>query len=210
MWGLTAPHITKDLLKPKTNKMKKVLLLTLAVATLLATGCNRSVKKAAMDKLGVVTEMSELGTVEYTIAKIIKASDTKFYTIGDRKILFTCRATMKAGIDMAEFSKKDVKIKGKEITITLPQPKVLAFNMPPEQAKLEYEKVGALRFDFTAEDRNELLRQGEEAILADAANLGILEDAKKNAQMFFEALLAQVGFEKINVQFVEPKEEEAK
>ena len=190
--------------------MKKTLLISLAMVALLMTGCGKSPKKVAMEKFGVVTEMSELGTVEYTIAKIIKASDTKFYTIGDRKILFSCRATMKAGIDMAEFSKKDVKIKGKEITITLPQPKVLAFNMPPEQAKLEYEKVGALRFDFTAEDRNNLLRQGEEAILADAANLGILEDAKKNAKMFFEALLAQAGFEEINVEFVEVKEEETK
>ena len=190
--------------------MKKTLLISLAMVALLITGCGKSPKKVAMEKFGVVTEMSELGTVEYTIAKIIKASDTKFYTIGDRKILVSCRATMKAGIDMAEFSKKDVKIKGKEITITLPQPKVLAFNMPPEQAKLEYEKVGALRFDFTAEDRNNLLRQGEEAILADAANLGILEDAKKNAKMFFEALLAQAGFEEINVEFVEVKEEETK
>ena len=190
----------------------RILTLLLSAVMLLSlfTGCGKSPKKVAMEKFGVVTEMSELGTVEYTIAKIIKASDTKFYTIGDRKILFSCRATMKAGIDMAEFSKKDVKIKGKEITITLPQPKVLAFNMPPEQAKLEYEKVGALRFDFTAEDRNNLLRQGEEAILADAANLGILEDAKKNAKMFFEALLAQAGFEEINVEFVEVKEEETK
>ena len=189
--------------------MKKALLLTLAVAALLFTGCGKSAKKAAMEKFGVVTEMSELGTVEYTIAKIIKASDTKFYTIGDRKIIFSCRATMKAGIDMAEFSKENVKIKGNEITITLPQPKVLAFNMPPELAKLEYEKVGALRFDFTAEDRNNLLRQGEEVILADAANLGILEDAKKNAKMFFETLLGQVGFDKINVEFVEVKNKEA-
>ena len=164
-----------------------------------------------MEKFGVLTEMSELGTVEYTIAKIIKASDTKFYTMGERKILFSCCATMKAGIDLSEFSKDQVKVKGKQITITLPQPKVLSFNMPPELAKLEYEKVGALRFDFTAEDRNNLLRQGEAAILADAANLGILDDAKKNAQMFFEALLAQVGFDKINVEFiVEEKEKEAK
>ena len=146
---------------------------------------------------------AELGTVEYTISKIIKASDSKFYTIGDRKILFSCSATMKAGVDMTNFSAEQVVIKDKEITINLPKPRVLSFNMPPEKAKLEYEKVGALRFDFTAEDRNNLLRQGEEDILADAPNLGILEDAEMNARMFFEALLSQVGFEKINVVFNE-------
>ena len=180
--------------------MNKILLLLLC-ACLLCVGCGKSKKALAKEKLSLLTEMAELGAVEYTITKIIKASDTKFYTIGDRKILFSCRATMKAGIDMTEFSQENVEIDGNHITITLPQPKVLSFNMPPEQARLEYEKVGALRFDFTAADRNDLLRQGEEAILADAPNLGILADAEANAKMFFEALLTQVGFEKINVVF---------
>ena len=185
---------------------KNTLTLLVAVA-ILFTGCGKSLEKVAKEKFSTLTEMAEIGTVEYTISKIIKASDTKFYTIGDRKILFSCSATMKAGIDMTNFSADQVKIKDKEITINLPKPRVLSFNMPPEKAHLEYQKVGSLRFDFTAEDRNNLLRQGEEAILADAENLGILADAEVNAKMFFEALLAQVGFEKIKVVFNEEEDE---
>ena len=182
------------------NNIKKLIGIA---ALLLLSSCGNSLEHTAKEKLGTLTEMAELGTVEYTITKIIKATDKAFYTIGDRKILFSCFATMKAGVDLDGFSAENISInsKNKEITITLPKPKVLAFNMPPEKAKLEYEKVGALRFDFTAEERNNLLRQGEEAIMADAENLGILSDAEKNAQMFFEALLSQVGFEKINVVF---------
>lgn len=183
--------------------MRNVKKLIGLVVLLLLSSCGKSLEQTAKEKLGTLSEMAELGTVEYTITKIIKASDNAFYTIGDRKILFSCTATMKAGVDLEGFSAENISInsKNKEITILLQKPKVLAFNMPPELAKLEYEKVGALRFDFTAEDRNNLLRQGEEAIMADAENLGILADAEKNAQMFFEALLSQVGFEKINVVF---------
>ena len=183
--------------------MRKSIIALLVASATLFTGCGKSLEELAKEKFSILTEMAEIGTVEYTISKIIKASDTKFYTIGDRKILFSCSATMKAGVDMTNFSVDQVKIKDKEIIINLPKPRVLSFNMPPEKAKLEYEKVGALRFDFTAEDRNNLLRQGEKDILADAPNLGILEDAEANAKMFFEALLAQVGFEKINVVFNE-------
>ena len=183
--------------------MRKSIIALLVASATLFTGCGKSLEELAKEKFSILTEMAEIGTVEYTISKIIKASDTKFYTIGDRKILFSCSATMKAGVDMTNFSAEQVVIKDKEITINLPKPRVLSFNMPPEKAKLEYEKVGALRFDFTAEDRNNLLRQGEKDILADAPNLGILEDAEANAKMFFEALLAQVGFEKINVVFNE-------
>ena len=183
--------------------MRKSVLTLIVASAILVSGCGKSLEDRAKEKFSTMTEMAEIGTVEYTISKIIKASDSKFYTIGDRKILFSCSATMKAGVDMTNFSVDQVKIKDKEITINLPKPRVLSFNMPPEKTKLEYEKVGALRFDFTAEDRNNLLRQGEEDILADAPNLGILEDAEMNARMFFEALLSQVGFEKINVVFNE-------
>lgn len=94
------------------------------------------------NKMGTLTEMSDLGTVEYTITKIIKASDEAFYTIGERKILFSCCATMKAGIDLKDFSAEDVKIDSdKEVTVTLPAPKVLAFNMPSEQVNLEVEEA---------------------------------------------------------------------
>ena len=183
--------------------MRKSVLTLIVASAILFSGCGKSLEDRAKEKFSTMTEMAEIGTVEYTISKIIKASDSKFYTIGDRKILFSCSATMKAGVDMTNFSAEQVVIKDKEITINLPKARVLSFNMPPEKAKLEYEKVGALHFDFTAEDRNNLLRQGEEDILADAPNLGILEDAEMNARMFFEALLSQVGFEKINVVFNE-------
>ena len=184
------------------NNIKKLIGIA---ALLLLSSCGNSLEHTAKEKLGTLTEMAELGTVEYTITKIIKASDKAFYTIGDRKILFSCSATMKAGVALDGFSAENVSInsKNKEVTIHLPKPKVLTFNMPAEQAKLEYEKVGTLRFDFTAEERNNLLRQGEEAIMADAENLGILADAERNARMFFETMLSHVGFEKINVVFNE-------
>jgi hypothetical protein len=73
--------------------------------------------------------------------------------------------------------------------------------MPAEKIKLEYEKVGMLRSNFTTEDRNNLLRQGEKAIMDDAENLGILKDAEENARLFFESLLKQVGFETVTVKF---------
>ena len=164
---------------------------------ILLSGCGDSMADKLKNKMGTLTEMSELGTVEYTITKIIKASDEAFYTIGERKILFSCCATMKAGIDLKDFSAENVKIDSdKEVTVTLPAPKVLAFNMPSEQVKLEYEKVGALRFDFTAEERNKLLKQGEEAILADAENLVSLPMLKRMLRLFLRHCLSRPGLKR--------------
>lgn len=181
--------------------MKLVTTVLLSAIACTIISCSGSLEDHMNAKLATMSTMSELGTVEYTISKIIKANDNAFYTFGDRKILFSCKATMKAGIDLASFSPDSIQLDkaNKKVIIRLPQPKVLSFNMPAEDIRLEYQKVGALRSDFTTENRNELLKQAEEAIIADACNLGILKDAEDNAIAFFKALLAQVGFEDIEV-----------
>lgn len=175
----------------------------IAMIPFLFASCGESIEDKMNKKLSEMSELSELGTVEYTISKIIKANDNSFYTIGDRKILFSCKATMKAGIDLSNFSSDNVKIeKGtNSVIINLPKAKVLSFNMPAEKVQLEYEKVGAMRSNFTVENRNDLLKQAEEAIIADAENLGILKDAEQNTKLFFEALLAQVGFDNIIINY---------
>ena len=185
--------------------MKKTFrFLLLAVGAILCS-CNSQQEEMLDDALAKATACAELGTVEYTITKLIMANDDAFYKFGDRKIIFSCRTTMKAGIDLKDFTKEDTKITdgGKTVTITLPQPKVLSFNMSPEDIKLEYSKVTGARTGFNTEERNDLLKQGEKAILDDAANLGIYEDAKNNATDFFKALLVHCGFETVNVCFKE-------
>lgn len=182
-------------------KTKNLIIVALL---LLCSSCGQSLEEKMNQKFSTMREMAELGTVEYTIRKIVMADDEAFYTVGDRKILFSCQATMKAGISLADFNVENVKVNEaeKSVEVALPKAKVLAFNMPAEKIKLEYEKVGTFRSNFTADDRNNLLRQGEKAILDDAANLGILKDAEENARVFFETLLKQVGFETVNVKFI--------
>ena len=183
------------------NKLFRLVYIT--TFPLIFMSCGESIEEKMNKKLSEMSELTELGTVEYTISKIIKANDNSFYTIGDRKILFSCKATMKAGIDLSNFSLANVKIEkgNNSVVINLPKAKVLSFNMPPEKVQLEYEKVGLMRSNFTVENRNDLLKQAEEAIIADAENLGILKDAEKNAKLFFEALLTQVGFNNITINY---------
>ena len=48
--------------------------------------------------------MSQIGTVEYTITKLIIADDDAFYKIGARKTIFSCKVKAKAGVDMKDFT----------------------------------------------------------------------------------------------------------
>jgi hypothetical protein len=195
------------LINSNLGTMKKSILLFLIFGVLCSiTSCN-NLQDRIDKQVKSMDGMAQLGTVEYTITKIVKVDDNAFYKIGDRKILFSCRAYMKAGIDLADFTTEDVKLdkKSNSIHVQLPQPKVLSFNMPLDEAKLEYESVSTLRSDFTTEDRMNFLKQGEENILADVENLGILHDAEKNATLFFESLFASLGVEEVKITFKEEK-----
>jgi hypothetical protein len=189
---------------------KRLFYLIAAVTMLLAVSCTNqdagktSLEKKLNQKMSEMSEVAELGSVEYTIEKVVKASDdAEWYKLGDRKILFKCTAYLKAGIDMSKFDATKVSIneEQKSIVLTLPKAELLSFNMPPEKAVLAYEKVATFRSNFSASDRNKLLQLGEKDIREDVPNLGILADAEKNASSFFKALLGQLGFEMATIKF---------
>ncbi len=54
---------------------------------------------------------------------------------------------------------------------------------------------------FSADEQNYILQLGEADIRADVPNLGILEDAENNAKEVFTAMLQQLNYNDINIQF---------
>lgn len=147
---------------------------------------------------------AELGTVEYSVKKIIKADDSMdWYTIGDRKILFSCKATLKAGVKLDNFNSENVVIneENKSAVVTLPHAELLSMNMSPDDIKLEYQNVGVFRSGFSAKERNALLEQGEANIRGSVGELGIIKDAEKQATEFMVNLLTQIGFQSVTVKF---------
>ena len=185
--------------------MKK-LFLFLLLAVIAFASCKRESTEQFIERrvkdMGGAT--AQLGTVEYTISKIVKADHAgAFYKIGDRLILFSTLSTMKAGVDMKNFCADSIVIDKKKntITINLPKPQILAFNMPPETVKLEYSRTGGLRSEFSATERNEILKQGEQAIIEAAEEFGIFDEAEKNVRTLFESILSKLNFDKININF---------
>ena len=83
----------------------------------------------------------------------------------------------------------------------MPHAELLSYNMPVEEQKLEYEKVGIMRPSFKAGERNELLKQGEDSVREEIINMGILSDAERNTRDIFKASLLQLGYQTVNIKF---------
>ena len=156
------------------------------------------------EQVGKITSLTELGTVEYVVTKIVKANDdATWYKFGDRKILFSCKAILKAGIDLSKLEDSDIQVNTEEktITITLPNAELLSVNLKPENIKLIYEKTSITRSSFSNKERDAVLAQGEADILKSVPDMGIFDDAENNAKLFLEAFLKQAGFANVNIEF---------
>ena len=181
-------------------------LLAILLPTLLLSGCatRESAEEKAAKEIEALSSVKELGLVEYRVRKIVKANDEgEWYKLGERKILFSCTAYLKAGIDLGTFALSDVDMDRETgtVTVTLPHATLLSVNIPASEIRQEYDQVTLLRSSFSAQERNQLLRQGERQIRESVPSLGILEKAEENATLFFTSLFSKMGFSTVEVKF---------
>jgi hypothetical protein len=176
--------------------IKKSLLILF-----IACGCNKT-QDAKREILFSLKEMSDLATVEYTVTKIIKANDNKtWFKIGERKILMSCEAHIKAGVDMSGITKKDFTIDDKKITLQLPEPKVVSLSIPAETIKVEFQDISLFRDPFKTSERDQLAAQAETQIRNSIDSLGILQQAKINTSLFVNNLLVRLGYQNITITY---------
>ncbi|MDQ3277211.1 MAG: DUF4230 domain-containing protein [Bacteroidota bacterium] len=149
-----------------------------------------------------IQQTGKLITAEYSLSKMIKASDDKtWYKVGDRRILISAEASVKAGVDLQTIGGKDVSVNGDAITIQLPSPQIFSVSIPPDKINVLYQDVSAFRSRFSAAERESLLRQAEKQVRSVADSLGILQTAQTNAALFIRNLLQQGGFETVTIEF---------
>ena len=178
----------------------------LAALLLLPAACSRgpSLQQQALQRLTALSRTAELGTVEYTVRKAVRARDEgEWFKIGNRRILFSCTAYIKAGIDLERLPLDKIVVdeSTRSISLVLPHAAVLSINLPPEEIRLEYEDVTGFRQKFSDRERQALLKQGERDIVRDIPSLGILAEAEENALVFFRPMLEQMGFENVQISF---------
>ena len=178
------------------------VLLTL----LVLAGCSRgpSLQEQLAGRIQALSQTAELGTVEYTVRKAVRARDEgEWFKIGNRRILFSCTAYIKAGIDLERLPLDKIVVdeSTRSISLVLPHAAVLSINLPPEEIRLEYEDVTGFRQKFSDRERQALLKQGERDIVRDIPSLGILAEAEENALEFFRPMLEQMGFENVQISF---------
>ena len=188
----------KNALPPRARK--RLIVLAAVILLLLAVNLAVPARKVRPPLTArTLKDLAELATVEYEVTKIVSHKDIAWY--GDRKILFETAAEVKAGIDLNELADQDVRVEGDAVTVTLPRPRILLFNMTPGSMREIFNESGILRSDFSNQEKDALLSLGEKDIRAKVAAMDVLDRAARNARILVESWLRRSGYSAVRVEF---------
>jgi hypothetical protein len=165
---------------------------------LVLSSCGNDDAPVSETEIYEVRKIGTLSTTEYTVSKIIKLDDKgEWYKWGQRKILMSCKARIKAGVNLNNLKDKDITVRGRRIEIQLPPPEIVSFEMNPDEVTTEMQDISGFRADFSQTEKNRIMRLGEKSIRKDLQQLNILRDAETNAIAFLTDFYKGLGFEEI-------------
>lgn len=197
------------------RKATALLLATLLALTLASCGGKQREERQVVDTIPLmitrVRQCSRLYTAEYQVRKIVTLDDRKRLKgnfigqdfdidlpAGRRKVAIPIEATLKAYINFATFGPDNVKRRGRQLEITLPDPKVTLTSSRVDHEDIR-QYVALTRSRFTDAELTELERQGRESILRSVTRMGILETARESAARTLIPLITELGYREQDV-----------
>jgi hypothetical protein len=145
-----------------------------------------------------VRDMSRLETASYTIEKVITAESgqgTFSLLFGDRLIL-VARGQVIAGVDLGQMEEDDILVTDDGTAIVrLPPGEILVVTLDNQKSYVVDRDTGLIGLNPALE--TEARRAAEEEILSAALEDGILETARRNAEIYVRQLILALGFREV-------------
>ena len=155
-----------------------------------------------IDGIKIIEQMkslSSLGSVEYSFSKLIKCSDEQSFAIGDRKLLMSCKAYVKAGVNFEKIIVPNINTKNKSIEIVMPKGEIILMNIPAEEIKIVNEKTGFFRNKFSDAEIQRVQVLAEKEIKSKISEFKITDKAETNAQIFLDKWVRNFGFTSVKI-----------
>ena len=198
--------------------MKKVLFIILASMTFTIFSCSQKKTEEKVEVIDTIPIMvmqiqkcNRLYTAEAHVHKIVTHDDNiqlkgsflkKTFNIevpgSNRKVAIPMDATLKAYIDLQDFSSKNVNRRGEKIEIILPDPKVMLTSSKIDHNGIK-QFVAFTRSNFKDAELSQYEQQGRESIIKDIPNMEIIETARQSAANTLIPMLIDMGFQESNI-----------
>lgn len=145
---------------------------------------------------------AELTTVEYQAVAEIQGErvpdDFRQYLGIKEQVLLLAYGDVKAGFDLSTLSDEDLWTDGTRVQLHLPAPEVLSTSIDYDQTHAVFHR-GTLLMSRDINWEGEIFETAQDSIREEAVEAGILEDAARYGQLYFENLLRSLGFAEVQV-----------
>lgn len=145
-----------------------------------------------------VQQLSELVSVKFSIQKVVGLKEEKV-PLGSESILLVVQGTVLAGVDLKELEERNVRVEEKSVFLRLPQARILHVYLDEKQTRVWDRKVTwwtpwvPYNPDFERKARLRAI----ESIREQAEEMGILRDARRNAEQTIEHLMKLLGADQV-------------
>lgn len=189
----------------KINKNKILLILTAIVilAIVIDTSFVKHNEKNSTFIIEKVSKICELSTTTYRYSNIISFKENKKFQ--DIKIPFTQKSFLikyegmiKAGIDIKKI--KIIKNNKQSISIRLNKSKITQHFIDEKKIYVYDEKTSLFNKLMIKDVLNEISNEKEQ-VEKNLIEEGFLEEANKNAKIFLESFLKDLGYKNIEINF---------
>lgn len=200
------------------NKRKWIIGIAAVIAAIIilkpmigALNFKNTREELLQNAIAKISLTAELGTVEYKVKLAHVEKDpnviseyinniTSFFlgtnVAGERSMVIISTASLKAGVDLQGFSLENVHIDGNSIEVTLPRARLLSRNIDLNGTEC-YLYSGSWRKEYTLDETSKAKQIAEVELDKFVSKCNIIEEAQKNAEDFFRALLTQLGYNTI-------------
>ena len=145
-----------------------------------------------------VRTLARLETIQYSIEKVVTANSGQqdlAILFGD-SLIFVAHGTVIAGVDLADFNQEDLRLEGGTLYVRLPEPQIFFATLDNDKSYVYDRDTGLLTKGNV--DLETLARQAaEEEIEKAAAEDGILDLARTNAEYYLSRLFQTLGYPQV-------------
>lgn len=148
--------------------------------------------------------LNRLETARFISQHVVEAKSESpwlpSFLVGER-LLLVAQVEVIAGLDMKRISTEDIEVKGDEVVVTLPPPKILSIRIDESKTQVFAREKGWLVFnpdkDLEREARLQALNEARRA----AMESQLLPFARQKAEENLKTFLQTLGFKRVEIRW---------
>jgi Protein of unknown function (DUF4230) len=157
-----------------------------------------------LDPVSVVHQiqrLNELVSVKYTVQKVVGLEEQKV-PFGSEKLLLFVQAEVLAGIDLSKLAAADIKwLPAKRMQVMLPPPKIEHVVIDDKETKVWDRQITWWTpwVPYNPDLERQARLKAKDTIQQAAINMGILDQARRNAEAGIRSLLETFGVKSVTL-----------